>query len=164
MISFSDFSFTYASQSKPTLKHINLEIKDGEKVLIIGPSGSGKSTLGNAINGLIPHSMEGRTEGSLKVSGIETKDSDIFTISQKVGTVLQDTDAQFVGLSVAEDIAFSLENQMVSIDRMRKIVLDSATVVEMENFLLMYQAYKAMHGNSFIDEIHEEVTSWKIIT
>ena len=135
MISFSDFSFTYASQSKPTLKHINLEIKDGEKVLIIGPSGSGKSTLGNAINGLIPHSMEGRTEGSLKVSGIETKDSDIFTISQKVGTVLQDTDAQFVGLSVAEDIAFSLENQMVSIDRMRKIVLDSATVVEMENFL-----------------------------
>ncbi len=135
MIEFSDFSFTYASQSKPTIKHINLEIKDGEKVLIIGPSGSGKSTLGNAINGLIPHSMEGKTEGSLTVSGLETKDSDIFSISQKVGTVLQDTDAQFVGLSVAEDIAFSLENQMVQPERMKKIVLDTAAIVDMEAFL-----------------------------
>ena len=135
MIRFSDFSFTYASQSKPTLKHINLEIKDGEKVLIIGPSGSGKSTLGNAINGLIPHSMEGRIEGSLKVSDMETKDSDIFRVSQKVGTVLQDTDAQFVGLSVAEDIAFSLENQMVSAERMRKIVLDTSSIVDMQEYL-----------------------------
>ena len=135
MIKFSDFSFTYSSQSKPTLKHINLEIKDGEKVLIIGPSGSGKSTLGNAINGLIPHSMEGKTEGSLTVSGLETKTSDIFSISQKVGTVLQDTDAQFVGLSVAEDIAFSLENQMVPPERMKKIVLDTSSIVDMGAFL-----------------------------
>ena len=135
MIRFSDFSFTYSSQSEPTLRHINLEIGDGEKVLIIGPSGSGKSTLGNAINGLVPHSMEGKTEGSLTVSGIETAGSDIFTISQKVGTVMQDTDAQFVGLSVAEDIAFSLENQMVPAPRMRQIVLDAAAMVEMEAFL-----------------------------
>ena len=135
MIRFSDFSFTYASQSEPTLKHIDLEIKDGEKVLIIGPSGSGKSTLGNAINGLVPHSMEGSVEGSLEISGIDAASSDVFSISQKVGTVLQDTDGQFVGLSVAEDIAFSLENQMVPQERMRKVVLDSAALVDMESFL-----------------------------
>ena len=118
MIEFSDFSFRYSSQEKPTLKHIDLRIEDGEKVLIIGPSGSGKSTMGNALNGLIPHSVEGEIEGSLKVSGIETKDSDIFTLSSKVGSVLQDTDGQFVGLSVAEDIAFSLENQCKEQQRM----------------------------------------------
>ena len=135
MIEFSDFSFRYSSQEKPTLKHIDLRIEDGEKVLIIGPSGSGKSTMGNALNGLIPHSVEGKIEGSLKVSGIETKDSDIFTLSSKVGSVLQDTDGQFVGLSVAEDIAFSLENQEMEQQRMKKIVLDMATIVEMQDFL-----------------------------
>lgn len=135
MIEFSDFSFRYSSQENKTLKHINLRIQKGEKVLIIGPSGSGKSTLSNAINGLIPHSIKGEIEGSLKVSGIETKDSDIFHISQRVGSVLQDTDSQFVGLSVAEDIAFSLENQNIGQERMKKIVLDAATLVEMEEFL-----------------------------
>ncbi len=135
MIEFSDFSFRYSSQEKPTLKHIDLKIADGEKVLVIGPSGSGKSTLGNAINGLIPHSVAGTIEGSLKVSGIETKDSDIFSLSRKVGTVLQDTDGQFVGLSVAEDIAFSLENGNMEQARMKKIVLDTASLVEMKDFL-----------------------------
>lgn len=135
MIRFSDFSFTYASQANPTLQHIDLEIKDGEKVLIIGPSGSGKSTLGNAINGLIPHAMEGKIEGSLKVGGLETKDSDIFELSQKVGTVFQDTDGQFVGLSVAEDVAFSLENQCMPTEKMKKVVLDTTALVEMQDYL-----------------------------
>ena len=100
MIEFSTFSFQYKSQTKPTLHEINLRIRDGEKILIAGASGSGKSTLGSCISGLIPHSLGGHIEGSLKINGVETKESDIYEISREVGTVLQDTDSQFVGLTV----------------------------------------------------------------
>lgn len=135
MVDFSDFSFTYKSQRVPTLKHVDLHVREGEKLLIIGPSGSGKSTLGNCINGLIPHAVQGKIEGSLKVSSMETVDTDIYDLNQKVGTVLQDTDGQFVGLSVAEDIAFSLENQCVAKPRMEGLVLEMASLVDMEAFL-----------------------------
>ncbi len=135
MIKFSDFSFTYKAQKKPTLKSINLEIRDGEKILILGPSGSGKSTLGNCINGLIPHVIEGKMEGSLTVNGKDVKTTDVSDLSRMVGTVLQDTDGQFVGLSVAEDIAFSLENREVEIERMHKLVYEAASIVDMEDFL-----------------------------
>ncbi len=135
MLDFSDFSFTYKSQRVPTLKHVELHVRAGEKLLIIGPSGSGKSTLGNCINGLIPHAMSGTIEGSLKVASMETSDTDIYDLNRKVGTVLQDTDGQFVGLSVAEDIAFSLENQCVAKPRMEKLVLEMASLVDMEAFL-----------------------------
>ena len=111
IISFENFGFQYFSQSKPTLYDINLKIYPGEKVLIVGPSGSGKSTLGHCLNGLIPFSYKGEITGSLKVDGIETKESNIFDLSKKIGTVLQDSDGQFVGLSVGEDIAFAWENE-----------------------------------------------------
>ena len=88
VIEFKDFSFRYKSQNEPTLHDINLTIYEGEKVLILGPSGSGKSTLGNCINGLIPFSYEGEIKGSLKVSGIETKEANIFTLSNPEGTFL----------------------------------------------------------------------------
>ena len=100
IISFKDFSFQYNAQKQPTLKHLNLDIYPGEKILICGASGSGKSTIGNCINGLIPFSYMGKIEGSLTVDGIETKDSSIFELSTRVGTVLQDPDGQFVGLTV----------------------------------------------------------------
>ena len=90
------------------LKNINLTIYEGEKVLIVGPSGSGKSTLSNCINGLVPFSNEGEISGSLKVKGKETKEMSIFELSNSVGTVLQDPDGQFIGLTVGEDIAFKL--------------------------------------------------------
>lgn len=135
MIKFSDFSFTYKSQKKPTLVDVNLEINDGEKILILGPSGSGKSTLGNCINGLIPHVIGGRIDGSLTIDGKEVKDSDITDLSKKIGTVLQDTDGQFVGLTVAEDIAFSLENQEMEQNKMHSLVREASHVVGMEDFL-----------------------------
>lgn len=135
VIEFKDFSFQYKSQSEPTLKHIDLTIHKGEKVLILGPSGSGKSTLGNCINGLIPFSYPGKITGSLKVSGIETKDANIFTLSNYVGTVQQDSDAQFIGLSVGEDIAFSLENDAVPRDEMIEKVNKAAATVGMQDFL-----------------------------
>ena len=122
VIEFVDFSFQYRAQAKPTLKNINLTIYEGEKVLIVGPSGSGKSTLSNCINGLVPFSNEGEISGSLKVKGKETKEMSIFELSNSVGTVLQDPDGQFIGLTVGEDIAFKLENDCVSQEEMKEKV------------------------------------------
>jgi energy-coupling factor transport system ATP-binding protein len=110
-------------------------IYEGEKVLIVGPSGSGKSTLGNCINGLIPFSYPGEIKGSLKVCGIETKESSIFSLSQHVGTVLQDPDGQFIGLSVGEDIAFALENECVKQGEMKAAVKRTAAMVNMDGLL-----------------------------
>lgn len=134
VIEFKDFSFRYKSQNEFTLHDINLTVYSGEKVLILGPSGSGKSTLGNCVNGLIPFSYDGEIKGSCKVSGIEVKEANIFTISNHVGTVLQDSDAQFVGLSVGEDIAFSLENDAVPRPQMLEKVDAAAKIVDMEGF------------------------------
>lgn len=136
IIEFHDFGFCYQSQTEQTLHDVNLTIYQGEKVLILGPSGSGKSTLANCINGLIPFSYEGEISGSCKVAGIETKESSIFQLSKHVGTVQQDSDAQFVGLSVGEDIAFSLENDEVPRKDMLPMVLEAAKTVGMEDYLM----------------------------
>ncbi|MDD3921538.1 MAG: ABC transporter ATP-binding protein [Eubacteriales bacterium] len=135
VIEFKDFSFKYKVQNEFTLHDINLTVYEGEKILILGPSGSGKSTLASCINGLIPFSYHGTTKGSCTVCGKDTKQLSIFKLSKDVGTVLQDSDAQFVGLSVGEDIAFAMENDMVPRAEMLKRVLDCATVVEMQKFL-----------------------------
>ena len=135
IISFKHFSFQYNAQKNPTLKDINLDIYPGEKILICGASGSGKSTLGNCINGLIPYSLNGTMEGELTVDGIRTKDSSIFELSTRVGTVLQDPDGQFVGLTVAEDIAFALENDCVEQEPMNAQILEAAKKVSIENRL-----------------------------
>ena len=100
VIEFNDFSFQYRAQAKPTLKNINLRIYEGEKVLIVGPSGCGKSTISNCINGLVPFKYEGKIDGSLKINNKESKDLSIFELSNMVGTVLQDPDGQFIGLTV----------------------------------------------------------------
>lgn len=135
IIKFEDFTFQYFAQSEPTLYNINLNIYPGEKVLIVGPSGCGKSTLGHCLNGLIPFAYKGKISGSLKVNGIETKDANIFKLSKNIGTVLQDADGQFVGLNVGEDIAFSLENDMVNQEVMKDKVQEIAKIVDMDNFL-----------------------------
>ncbi|WP_223069185.1 ABC transporter ATP-binding protein [Paenibacillus caui] len=113
VIEFRDFSFRYKAQSEPTLHHITFSVYEGEKVLIVGPSGSGKSTLAHCINGLIPFFHEGEMTGSVMVGGRELLDLSMAELSDLVGTVLQDPDGQFVGLTVGEDIAFKLENDMV---------------------------------------------------
>ena len=135
IIEFKDFSFRYKSQNEATLKNINLTIYKGEKVLLLGPSGCGKSTIANCINGIIPFSFNGEIKGSCKIAGVESSTSSIFKLSSVVGTVLQDSDAQFVGLSVGEDIAYALENNMVPRNVMLKKVKDAATIVHMEDFL-----------------------------
>ncbi|MDR9797662.1 ABC transporter ATP-binding protein [Aeribacillus pallidus] len=135
VIEFHNFSFKYHSQKNPTLKNIHLNIYEGEKVLIVGPSGSGKSTIGHCINGLIPFSYKGEMTGSLKVMGQETKELNIFALSKMVGTVLQDPDGQFIGLTVGEDIAFALENDCTPQKEMFEIVKDASKMVEMDDYL-----------------------------
>lgn len=130
IIEFSDFTFQYYSQAEPTLNNINLKIYPGEKVLIVGPSGSGKSTLGHCLNGLIPFYYKGSTEGSLKIKGMETSGLDIFRLSKIIGTVLQDSDGQFVGLTVGEDIAFAMENDCVAHAEMHERVDRVAEMVD----------------------------------
>lgn len=135
MIEFKDFSFQYKSQKKPTLHNVNLKIEEGEKVLIVGPSGSGKSTLGHCINGLVPFAYPGKKEGKLIIQGKDSEQLDIYSTSQLVGTVNQDTDAQFVGLNVGEDVAFSLENDCIENTKMHKMVENVVEQVGMKDFL-----------------------------
>lgn len=135
IIEFKNFGFQYNAQQKPTLYDINLTINKGEKLLIAGPSGCGKSTLVHCINGLIPFSYRGEMTGSLTLYGKETKDLSLFDISQHVGTVLQDSDAQFVGLTVAEDIAFALENDCIQEPELHERVSKVAQLVNIHEFL-----------------------------
>ncbi|WP_339319397.1 ABC transporter ATP-binding protein [Paenibacillus sp. FSL R10-2734] len=135
VIEFKDFSFQYRAQQEPTLTSINLTISEGEKVLIVGPSGSGKSTLAHCINGLIPFAYKGEMSGSLRIMGLEQKELSIAALSDQVGTVLQDPDGQFVGLTVGEDIAFSLENHAVQQAEMIERVVAAATAVDIHEYL-----------------------------
>lgn len=135
VISFEDFSFQYRAQKKPTLTGINLNIYPGEKVLIAGPSGSGKSTLAGCINGLNPFSNPGESTGKLIVDGVDAMHSSIFELSAHVGTVLQDPDGQFIGLTVGEDIAFALENSCTPQDKMHEITKHAAELVGIEHHL-----------------------------
>ena len=130
-LSFEHFSFRYRAQTEPTLVDINLKVKRGEKILILGPSGSGKSTLIHCINGIIPHAFKGESCGGLFLVGKDIRDLDIFGISKIAGTVLQDSDGQFVGLSAAEDIAFALENDCETTPEMHSRVAKAAALVNM---------------------------------
>ena len=135
LISFKNFSWKYKSQAEPTLRGLSFDGNKGEKILICGPSGCGKSTIAHCINGLIPFSYHGDITGSLTVCGKETKDLSIFDMSKMVGTVLQDSDGQFVGLTVAEDIAFALENDCVPQTDLIRTVRETAAEVNVQDHL-----------------------------
>ena len=135
IIEFKDYSFRYRVQAEPTLKNINLTIYEGEKVLIVGPSGSGKSTLAHCLNGLIPFYYSGKVSGELLIDGENVNDKNIFELSKIIGTVLQDPDSQFIGLTVGEDIAFKLENDCVEQNKMKSIVKGCAELVDIDSEL-----------------------------
>ena len=135
IICFEKFSFKYNAQAKPTLYDIDLSIRPGEKILIAGPSGCGKSTLAHCINGLVPHSFAGESSGRLSIDGKDSAKLSIFDVSQVVGTVLQDSDGQFIGLTVAEDIAFALENACVGEPELHELVLKAAQSVNVAGHL-----------------------------
>ena len=135
IISFEDFGFQYTAQAEPTLYDINLQIRKGEKVLIAGPSGCGKSTLAHCVNGLVPNSYPGKATGKLTVGGQDALKLGLFGLSKIVGTVLQDSDGQFIGLTVAEDIAFALENDCIPTEEMHREVVRIAELVDVKRVL-----------------------------
>lgn len=135
VITFDNFTFRYQNLAEPSLHNINLEIFAGEKILITGRSGSGKSTLLHAINGIIPFAEYGETTGKLAIAGVAEDNTEIFAISNHVGTILQDQDSQFIGLSVGEDVAFSLENSCTELNKMHKIVQESLAKVNMSEYI-----------------------------
>ncbi|GGE36499.1 ABC transporter ATP-binding protein [Streptococcus himalayensis] len=135
VIEFKNFSFQYQAQSEPTLKNINLTIYQGEKVLIVGPSGSGKSTLGQCLNGIIPNIHQGQMSGEFLIQGQPAYHLSVYDKSTLVSTVLQDTDGQFIGLSVAEDLAFALENDLVAQADMKASVSKWASRLELTSLL-----------------------------
>ncbi len=135
IIEFKDVTFKYRAQQEPTLRDINLKIYPGEKILIAGRSGSGKSTLAHCLNALIPCSYTGDMSGTLRVCGEKPSKLGVFGMSKKVGTVLQDTNGQFIALTVAEDIAFALENDMVDGEKMHGKVDEVAKKLELTSFL-----------------------------
>lgn len=134
IVSFEEYTFQYKSVAEPTLQDISFHIYPGEKVLIAGRSGSGKSTLAHCINGLIPSSYEGTSTGKLSVCGMVPRHMDIFELSQHVGTILQDQDSQFIGLTVGEDVAFAMENDCTGQEEMKQIVERSLEEVDMNKF------------------------------
>lgn len=135
IISFDHFGFQYTAQAEPTLYDISLDIRKGEKVLICGPSGCGKSTLAHCVNGLIPNSYPGKTTGTLTVGGQNAENLSLFDLSKVVGTVLQDSDGQFIGLTVAEDMAFALENDCMDQKDMKALVNRVAQLVGVSGVL-----------------------------
>ena len=135
MISFKNFSFKYNNVVDKTLKNIDLTINKGEKVLIVGPSGSGKSTLSHCINGLIPFSYNGEIEGELIIDNIKPYEESLSDVSKKDGTILQDQDSQFIGLSVGEDVAFNFENNAMPLNEMKVKVIDALELVNMVDFI-----------------------------
>ncbi|MCL2213961.1 MAG: ABC transporter ATP-binding protein [Treponema sp.] len=135
VIEFKNYTFRYRTQIEPTLVDINLTVNKGEKILILGPSGSGKSTLIHCINGVIPHAFTGEISGELYLTGKDINTLNIFEISKTAGTVLQDTDGQFVGLSAAEDIAFAQENDCIPSKEMHAHAYEAARLVDMTTHL-----------------------------
>lgn len=140
IISFKDYTYHYRAQAEPTIYNINLEINRGERIIIVGPSGCGKSTLAHCLNGLNPFSYFGESTGTLTICGVDAAKSSIFELSQYVGTVLQDTDGQFIGMTVLEDIAFSMENDCVP----QKEMLER-TYAEAQKVSLMEKLQSAPH-------------------
>ena len=118
-ISFNHFTFQYDAQAEATLKDISFDIAKVEKVLILGPSGSGKSTLAQCLNGIIPNIHKGQAQGQVRIDGQDIFKQSIYDKSQLVSTVLQDPDGQFIGLTVAEDLAFALENDCADQSEMK---------------------------------------------
>lgn len=135
IIEFKSFTFQYFTQAEPTLHQLDVTLYEGEKVLVIGPSGSGKSTFAHCINGLIPNQYEGEATGELLINGRDVFSDSLFDRSFETSTVLQDTDGQFIGLTVAEDIAFALENDEQPLAYMKEQVNKWAKIVDIDQHL-----------------------------
>lgn len=112
-IVLENVTFTYEGSKRAAIKNIDLNVRQGEKLLITGPSGSGKTTICRLLNGLIPHYFYGELKGKVAVRSLDTVSNDITVLSSKVGLVFQNPEEQLVCPTVADEIAFGPENLCV---------------------------------------------------
>jgi len=128
----NDVTYCYPGANKPALEKINLEIRSGEFIGIVGANGSGRSSLCYTMNGLIPHSVGGTLEGQVVVRGIDTHNSTTAEIAQCVGLVFSDPEAQLTQLTVADEVAFGPSNLGVPRERIAWLVDESLKLVQLE--------------------------------
>ncbi len=110
IVVLENLTYFYPGAEEPAITDINLEIREGEYVVLAGPSGGGKSTLCRVLNGLIPHFYGGRLEGRAVVCGLDVKTTPISELARHVGLVFQNPANQVVNLTVEEELVFGLEN------------------------------------------------------
>ncbi len=144
MIEFKSFSFKYNKSKNNALSDINLSIKKGDFVGVIGSSGAGKSTFTYAINGVIPHHFNGDFYGEVNVNGLDTVDSSPSDLSLTVGSVFQDIDGQMVSSVVEDEILFGLENFGVHHDEIENRIVDVLKMVGIEE--LRYRNISTLSG------------------
>ena len=109
-VEIDGLTYTYPGASQPTLRNITLQIPQGDFLAVVGNNGCGKSTLCKVLNGLIPHFITGAMEGSVRLEGLDTRESDVGTLAQKVGYVYQDFENQIVRPTVLDDASYSCLN------------------------------------------------------
>lgn len=129
IISLSHVTYAYPNSDVPALRDLSLTIDKGEWVAIIGHNGSGKSTFAKLLNYLLAP-----TEGEIKVNDVVATEENMWTIRDMVGMVFQNPDNQFVGATVADDVAFGMENRGVPRDEMIKRVDAALAEVQMAPF------------------------------
>ena len=132
IIKIRNVSFTYPDTTSPAINNISFDIKRGSWTSIIGHNGSGKSTIIRLINGLLV--PDNKNSPYIEVDGTELTDKTVWSIRDKVGIVFQNPDNQFVGATVADDVAFGLENRGVPRSKMLKIVPEAIKAVGMDDY------------------------------
>ena len=120
MITIKNLSFQYSTEEDFVLRNIDLSVHQGECILLCGKSGCGKSTLLKIINGIIPEFYQGKITGSVEVAGMNPFETEIYKISEKVGSVFQNPKTQFYTTNTTDEIAFALENYGLEREKIQK--------------------------------------------
>ena len=135
MIEFKNVSFSYPESSEGGLRHIDLNIPDGQCVLLCGRSGCGKTTLTRFVNGLIPQFFAGASDGRVLLDGENIFDLPMYRIAKKVGSVFQNPRTQFFNVDTDSEIAFGMENEAVPQEQLKYRVTETAKALHIEDLL-----------------------------
>ena len=135
ILTAANLCYIYSGQDEPALRNINLEIEEGDFVIVAGPTGCGKSTLALCLTGLIPQVLGGKMSGKVVVDDKDTRDYEVFQLAQSVGLVFQNAENQLCSLSVEDEAAFGPENLGVSrkeIEKRVNFALESTSLADLK--------------------------------